>query len=168
LASWLDDADTLAPGAGSIGVAVSHSDSLDGGETDAPVLDAAVGLSSRVQLSGSLPYYQASYSDGYESSGLGNTSLAVKVKVVDPNEHAVGLAVAPVLEILGDASLADPTLGLSRVNWALPVSVQVGRGNTRAFATAGRGLRACAVVQVHPHRSHLAYVRYQHDPRERP
>jgi hypothetical protein len=137
LASWLDDADTLAPGAGSIGIAVSHSDSLDGGETDAPVLDAAVGLSSRVQLSGSLPYYQASYSDGYESSGLGNTYLAVKVKVVDPNEHTVGLAVAPVLEILGDASLADPTLGLSRVNWALPISVQVGRGNTRAFATAG-------------------------------
>jgi hypothetical protein len=137
LASWLDDADTLAPGAGSIAVAVSHSESLDGGETDAPVLDAAVGLSTRVQLSGSLPYYHASYSDGYESSGLGNTSLAVKVKVLDPKEHTVGLAVAPVLEILSDASLADPTLGLSRVNWALPVSVQVGKGSTRAFGTTG-------------------------------
>ncbi len=90
-----------------------------------------------MQLSGSLPYYQASYSDGYESSGLGNTSLAVKVKVIDPKEHTVGLAVAPLLEILSDASLADPTLGLSRVNWGLPVSVQVGRGNTRAFATTG-------------------------------
>ncbi len=56
LASWLDDADTLVPGAGSIAVAVSHSESLDGGETDAPVLDTAVGLSNRVQLSGSLPY----------------------------------------------------------------------------------------------------------------
>jgi hypothetical protein len=137
LASWLDDADTLAPGAATIGLSVGRSESLDGGETDAPVFNAAVGVSSRVQLSGSLPFYWASYNDGYGSSGRGNTYLAGKVKLVDPNRHKVGLAVAPVLEILSDASVSDTTLGLSRVNWALPVSVQIGSGGTRVLTTAG-------------------------------
>jgi hypothetical protein len=100
-------------------------------------LDAAVGVSSRVQVSASLPYYWASYNDGYQASGRGNTYLAGKVRLVDPHKHAVGLAVAPVLEILSDASVSDPTLGLSRVNWALPVSVQAGNGPQRVFGTVG-------------------------------
>ena len=137
LGSWLDDAETLAPGEVAIGLAVGRSESLDGGETDAPVFDAAVGLAPRVQLSGSIPRYSARYDDGYEASGRGNTYVALKVKVVDPHGHRVGLAVAPVLEILSDASVSDETLGLSRVNWALPVSAQVGQGRTRGFATAG-------------------------------
>ncbi len=137
LASWLDDADTLAPGDATIGLSIGRSESLDGGETDAPVFDAAVGVSSRVQLSGSLPHYWASYDDGYQSSGRGNTYLACKVKVVDPNHHLVGLAAGPVLEVLSEASVSDTTLGLSRVNWALPVSVQAGNGRVRGFATAG-------------------------------
>ena len=137
LAAWLDDAETLAPGEAMVGLSVGRSESPDGGETDAPVVGAAIGVSNRVQLSGSLPHYWASYDDGYEASGRGNTYLACKVKVVDPSRHRVGLAVAPVLEILGDASLSDATLGLSRVNWALPVSAQVGKGRLRGFATAG-------------------------------
>src|SRR5260370_37019927 len=58
LASWLDDADTLTPGAGNIGVAVRHSASRDGGGTDAPVLDAAVGLSMPAPPADALPSHQ--------------------------------------------------------------------------------------------------------------
>src|SRR5258708_5743052 len=116
LAAWLDDAETLAPGAATIGLSIGRSESLDGGETDAPVFNAAVGVSSRLQLSGSLPFYWASYNDGYQASGRGNTYVAAKVKVADPNQHSVGIAVAPVLDILSDAALSDTTLGLSRVD----------------------------------------------------
>lgn len=137
LAAWLDDADTLGAGEVTLGLSVGRSESPDGGETDAPVLFGAVGVASRVQLSGSVPYYRASYDDGYSSSGLGNSYLACKVKLLEPASHRVGLAVAPVLEILSDAALSDTTLGLSRVNWALPVSVQAGHGPTRALASAG-------------------------------
>jgi hypothetical protein len=137
LAAWLDDADTLGAGEATLGLSVGRSETPDGGETDAPVLFAAVGATSRVQLSGSVPYYRASYDDGYASSGLGNTYLACKVKLLEPGSHRVGLAVSPMLEILSDAALSDTTLGLSRVNWALPVSVQSGHGPTRALASAG-------------------------------
>jgi hypothetical protein len=136
LASWLDDAETLAPGAFTVSLSIGRAESPDGGETDLP-LDAAVGVSSRVQVSASLPYYWASYNDGYQASGRGNTYLACKVKLADPHQHTVGLAVAPMLEVLSDASVSDPTLGLSRVNWALPVSVQAGLGGGRLFGTAG-------------------------------
>ncbi len=137
LAAWLDDAETLGPGEATLGIGVGRSESLDGSETDAPVLDAAVGVASRVQLSLSLPYYRASYDDGYAASGRGNTYLACKLQLLAPDAHAVGLAVTPMLEVLSDASLSDTTLGLSRVNWVLPLSAQFGRGRTKAFATAG-------------------------------
>ena len=90
-----------------------------------------------MQLSGSVPYYHASYDDGYSSSGLGNTYLACKVKLFDATRHRVGLAVSPVLEILSDAALSDATLGLSRVNWALPLSAQWGHGSTRVIGSTG-------------------------------
>ncbi len=137
LAAWLDDASTLGRGEVALGLSAGRSDAVDGSETDAPVLFGAVGVASRVQISGSVPYYRASYDDGYTSSGLGNTYLACKVKLLEPGAHSVGLAVSPVLEILSDASLSDTTLGLSRVNWALPVSVEARRGSTRALASAG-------------------------------
>src|SRR5206468_11627350 len=107
LAAWLDDAETLAPGEAMVGLSVGRSESLDGGETDAPVVGAAIGVSSRVQLSGSLPRYSARYDDGYQASGRGNTYLACKVKGLDPGGHRVGLAVAPVLEVLSEASVSD-------------------------------------------------------------
>ncbi len=137
LAAWLDDAETLGPGDISLGLSASRSEFPDGGETDAPVFFGAVGVASRVQLSASVPYYRASYDDGYTASGLGNSYVACKVKLLDPSAHLVGLAVSPVLEILSEASLSDTTLGLSRVNWAVPLSVQAGRGSTRALASAG-------------------------------
>lgn len=146
LVSWLDDAETLSPRSASIGLSVSHSKSLDGHETDAPIVDAAVGITSGVQLSGSLPYYRASYDDGYESTGRGNTYLACKAKLADAKNHKVGIAVSPVLEILSDASIADPTLGLSRVNWGLPVNFQIGHDRTRGFGSVGYFSRGALFV----------------------
>jgi len=51
----------------------------------------------------------------------------------------VGVSVQPLLEILSDAAISDSTLGLSRVNWGLPITVQVGsdKTRTRAYASAG-------------------------------
>ena len=137
LGGWLDDADVLAPGTAGLGLSFGRWTSLDGGETDAPVLDVTVGVAARVQLSVSLPYYRASYADGFSANGLGDTYIVSKVQVVDASEHRLGLAVSPMLEILSGAAVSDTTLGLSRVNWALPVSIQGGQDRTRAYATAG-------------------------------
>jgi len=136
-AAWLEDADTLEPGSVSMGLSVGRWESLDGGETDGPVFDAAAGVTPRIQVSASIPYYRASYSDGFAAQGLGDTYLAAKVQLLDAGEYGVGIAVLPIVEILSEAAVSDTTLGLSRVNWGIPVSVQVGSDETRAYGTAG-------------------------------
>jgi hypothetical protein len=139
LPAWLDDAETLDARSASAELSVGRWATVDGGETDGPVLDVAVGATSWLQLSATLPYYRASYNDGYAAHGLGDSYFIAKMQLLDPSENAVGLSVQPLVEVLSDASISDTTLGLKRVNWGLPVSVQVGSDDTRtrAYATAG-------------------------------
>ncbi len=141
LAAWLEDADTLEPGSLDVGLSVGRWSSLDGEETDGPVFDVAVGLRPRIQMSATVPYYHASYTGGFQSRGLGETSLAAKVQLLDAGRAIIGVAVSPRLEILSEAAVSDPTLGLSRVNLALPISIQVGSDRIRAYATAGYSTR---------------------------
>jgi hypothetical protein len=70
----------------------------------------------------------------------------LKAKLLDPGAHTVGVAISPLLEVLSEASLSDETLGLSRVNWALPVSVETTRGPTRLLASAGYFSRGAVFV----------------------
>ena len=137
--AWLDDVDTLDPGTASLELSVNRWSTSDGGQTDGPVLDLAVGLTSQIQLSVSLPHYSARYTDGYSASGRGDSYLALKVQLLDPSDHRIGVSVEPLVEVLSDAAVSDPTLGLSRVNWGVPITFQIGSDDTktRAYTTAG-------------------------------
>jgi hypothetical protein len=137
LASGLDDADTLEPGRVSIGVSVGRWSSLDGGQSDVPAADVSVGVARGVQVSASVPYSRAGYSDGFRSAGLGDSYFVAKIRLIDPEKHAIGLAISPTLEVLSSTAVSDTTLGLSRANFALPVSIGVDRDAFRAYATAG-------------------------------
>ena len=77
--AWLDDASTMMPGRGSLSVAIGRWSALDGGQTDLPVFDFSVGISDRLQVSAGLPFYQATYSDGYKSSGRGDMYVLITV-----------------------------------------------------------------------------------------
>ncbi len=150
--SWLDDASTLAPGTASLSVSAGRWSARDGGQTDAPVFDLSAGVSKRVQLGLSVPFYHASYSDGFTSSGRGDIYATAKIKLVSADDHRVGLSMSPLIEVLSDVALSDTTLGLNRVNWALPVSVQAGTRTTQAFVTAGyfsRGATFAALGVTH-------------------
>lgn len=135
--SWLDDASTLARGTSSVSISVGRWSARDGGQTDGPVFDLTTGVSKRVQFGVSVPFYHASYSDGFTASGRGDVYLTSKIRLVSPDDHRIGLSVTPLLEVLSDMALSDTTLGLKRVNWALPVSVQGGTDTTQASFTTG-------------------------------
>jgi hypothetical protein len=137
LASGLDDADTLEPGRVNIGFSVGRWSSLDGGQSDVPAADFSVGVARGVQFSASVPYSRAAYSDGFRSAGLGDSYFVAKVRLIDPGKHAIGLAISPTLEVLSRTAVSDTTLGLSRTNFAVPVSIGVDRDAFRAYATAG-------------------------------
>jgi hypothetical protein len=141
LASWLDDGKILKPGTGMFGFSFERWQSSSGAETDVPVIDLAVGVANRVQLGATVPLYRAHYASGFQGSGLGDAYLVSKVGLLDSREHRVRLAVSPLLEILSDVEILGPTRQISRINWMLPVILELEGDATRAYFTSGYASR---------------------------
>jgi hypothetical protein len=144
-ALWLEDADVLEKGHAALGVGGGVWSATNGRQWDM-AFDVGYGITDWLQVSASVPYYQASYDTGFNASGRGDTYIWGKVQLLNASSHGVGIAALPLLEVLSDAELADPTLGLKRTNWGLPVSLQVGTGKTRVYATGGYFSRGAVFV----------------------
>jgi len=131
--AWLDDTRIVAPRSGWAGFSVGYTKSPFGSQLDVPSADVGYGLSPRVQVGLSLPYYRASYG-GITASGLGDTFVNAKVNVVDATKNArgFGLAVVPVVEIL-----SGPQDGTGRWHWGLPVSAEIKHRAVRVYGAGG-------------------------------
>jgi hypothetical protein len=131
--AWLDDSRIVAPRSGWAGFSVGYTKSPFGSQLDVPSADVGYGLSPRVQVGLSLPYYRASYG-GITASGLGDTFVNAKVNVVDPtkNSRGFGLAVVPVVEII-----SGPQEGTGRWHWGLPVSAEIQHRAVRVYGAGG-------------------------------
>lgn len=123
--AWLDDASVME--SGNVWVAVSMARWQGSGlsQTIVPVVDTAIGLTPRVQLSASVPRVAGGI-------GLGTMFFSTKVAVFSDEVRALKVAVGPTLEVLTDA-----TPGQRRAEWGVPVSAQVDRGSSRIFASTG-------------------------------
>jgi hypothetical protein len=126
--AWLDDASLID--SGSVWVGVSMLQWYGGGlsETMVPVIDAAVGLTPRVQLGVSVPRV---------AGGVGTTFFSGKIGLLGDSARAVQVAVTPTLEVAGGAVLSSLPAGQSRTQWGLPVSVHADRDNLRVYASSG-------------------------------
>lgn len=134
--AWLDDASLLQPGMSSVSVSFGWFRSPVFREFDVPVVDGGIGVTRRVQFGFSVPYYHANEPGGPVARGLGDLYLNAKVQLRDPaaaHNSGIGFAVTPVLEVLS----TDPGAEASRLNWALPASIEVQGQRIRAFASAG-------------------------------
>jgi hypothetical protein len=131
---WLDDASVMPQGSGWVSVSIGHWRTALFRQTDVPTIDGGYGLASRVQVGGSMPFYHATDMTGAgASSGLGDVYLNAKFQLRAPNaQHAVGFALIPVVEILGEAAPDG-----SRMHWALPGSIEIQQQRFRAYGTAG-------------------------------
>lgn len=130
--TWLDTADVNAPGEAwmSLSSAYWRSESLR--EIDAPSMGVGIGVTPRLQLGVSLPYYHVTDRSGLTSHGFGASYVTGKIAFAP--DALVRASASPTLEILNWSS---PEAGIRRVNWILPVSVQADTDTTRAYATAG-------------------------------
>jgi len=101
-------------------------------QTNAPMLGAGVGLTDRMQVSASVPFYHASF-DGGTASGLDDVYIGAKYTLVDPTLtlSEFGLAVSPVVEVLGEGGPDG------RVHFALPLSVELRHQPLRVYGSAG-------------------------------
>jgi hypothetical protein len=132
---WLDDASVAEPGGGwaSASFGYYRTDLLH--EVDAPVGDAGVGVTRRVQFGFSVPVYNISVPGEPTTRGLGDLYLHSKVQLRDPwsSGNGFGYAVIPLVEVL---STQQP-VGQHRVNWALPLSMELQRPGWRVYGSTG-------------------------------
>jgi hypothetical protein len=131
--AWLDDSSIVAPHSGWTGFSIGYWKSPLGRQIDMPSADVGYGLSPRVQVGFSMPYYRARYGAA-TASGLGDVYLNAKVNVVDAakNSRRFGVAIVPIVEIL--SGLPD---GTGRMKWGLPVSAEIQQGPLRLYGTGG-------------------------------
>jgi hypothetical protein len=132
--AWLDDASTVAAGAGYASVGTAYWRGSGADQINAPVLGATYGVTDRAQLSASVPFYRVRY-DGYSGGGLESVYVSGKFALVTPDANSGGfrLALGAVAEILS-ASVVE---GGSRAHWAIPVSVEFRASTLRLYGSTG-------------------------------
>lgn len=131
--SWLDDATTASEGAGYASIAAAYWSGANANQIDAPVLGVTYGITDRVQLSATIPFYRVSY-EGFSGSGLDNVYISGKFAVVSPDSGAgrFGAALGVVAEILS-AGFTEA----SRSHWAVPLSVELRAHPVRLYGSTG-------------------------------
>jgi hypothetical protein len=130
--SWLDDASSSYRGESYASVGVGYWRLAGGSQINAPMLGMGWGVSDRLQVGASVPFYHTSYA-GATASGLDDLYFGAKYTLVDPTLtlSEFGLAVNPVVEVL---SAGNPD---GRVHFALPVNVELRRQPFRLYGSVG-------------------------------
>jgi hypothetical protein len=132
--SWVDDASLLEPGSAMLTVSAMRWAGSGISEVDFPIVDAAIGLTRRVQLSATVPRITGNESAGI-AGGLGTSYFSAKIALI--NDSTVRVAVSPLVEILGSGAVQSLPAGDSRYQVGVPFSVEAGSGPVRVFGAAG-------------------------------
>ena len=130
--AWLDDASASARGEGYTSIGVGHWRMLGSSQTNLPMLGVGLGMTDRLQVGASVPFYRAQF-DGGSASGMDDVYLSAKYTLVDPTLtlSEFGLAISPTMEVL---SAGSPD---GRVHFAVPVSLELRRQPFRVYGSAG-------------------------------
>lgn len=130
--SWLDDASAAGRGEGYTSIGIGHWRMLGSTQTNLPMVGVGLGVTDRLQVGASVPFYRASY-EGGSASGMDDVYLSGKYTLVDPalTLSEFGLAISPTMEVL---SAGSPD---GRVHFAIPVSVELRRQPFRVYGSAG-------------------------------
>jgi hypothetical protein len=131
--SWLDDASLAELGTGYVNFGVGIWKTPVYREIDAPTIDSGYAVHRRLQVGMSFPYFRAGAPGGPIAEGVGDIYLNAKIQVRAPSSKHFGIGVIPMMEVL---SVAPPSGG-SRVQWALPASLEWQRKEWRAMGTGG-------------------------------
>jgi hypothetical protein len=130
--AWLDDASAAVRGEGYTSIGVGHWRMLGTTQTNLPMLGVGIGVTDRMQVGASVPFYRASY-EGGSASGMDDVYLSTKYTFIDPTLtlSEFGLSVSPTVELL---SAGSPD---GRVHFAIPVSMELRRLPFRVYGSAG-------------------------------
>lgn len=138
--SWLDDASVLDSGTGFVSVGLSVWKMPAYREVDLPSIDSGFAIGRRAQVGMTVPYYLANQPGGPVSSGFGDVYMDAKVQLRAPSAKRTGFALIPMVEVLSVA----PSPDASRVQWALPVSLERQGSGWRVMGSGGYFSRGAA------------------------
>ena len=130
--SWLEDASAPAAGEGYTTIGFGYWRMAGMSQTNVPTIGAGMGLTNRVGVSASVPFYRTNVA-GATARGMDDVHLGASYNILDPTLtlSEVGLSVGTVMEVLSDGG-AD-----GRVHFAVPVSVELRRHAFRVYGSAG-------------------------------
>jgi hypothetical protein len=130
--AWLDDASAPTRGEGSASIGLGYWRMAEASQTNVPMLGASLGVTDRLQMTASVPFYRVAY-QGTTSSGMDDMYLGAKYTLIDPTLtiSEFGLAISPVMEVLS----AGATGG--RIHFAIPVTMELRRAPMRVYGSAG-------------------------------
>jgi hypothetical protein len=131
--SWLDDASMQDPGRGFVTMGFGLFKTAVYREVDLPTIDSGVGITRRLQVGMSVPYYYSNAPGEPFAHDFGDVYLNAKYQLRAPSRRQTGFAIVPLVEVL---SVAPPSGG-GRVQWALPLSVERQFKRWRAMGTGG-------------------------------
>jgi hypothetical protein len=134
--AWIDNASLVAPGAVWIGISTVRWQNAGFSEVNFPVVDAAVGMTPRLQIGASVPRIVASEAFG-RPAGFGTTFLNAKLGIFKDGERPFKAAITPTLEILSAAAMQFVPPGQNRVQFGLPFSLEIDRGVSRVYGSSG-------------------------------
>ena len=134
--AWIDNANLMAPGAIWVGISMVRWQNAGISQTSMPVVDAAVGMTPRLQIGASVPRIAASDALG-RPAALGTAFFNAKVGILNDGATPFKLAMTPTLEVLNTSALDVAPAAQSRVQWGLPVSAEVDRGAVRTYGSSG-------------------------------
>lgn len=135
--AWIDDATVLEPGGVSLAISALRWSGSGLDEVNFPVVDFALGLAPRVQLSASVPRVIGAADPNGAVGGLGTSYFSAKIAVLNSEKYAVKLAVSPTLEVLSPGVVEWLAPGEHRVQVGFPVSAEIDRGSLRLYGSAG-------------------------------
>jgi hypothetical protein len=130
--AWVDDATLLPAGSMAVSISTMRWSNGDLSEVDAPIVAGSLGVSPRVQLSASVP--RVSGAPDADAS-LGTVFLSGKVGVYENRQRQLKVAVSPTLQLLSPGVVE--ALGARRVQFGLPVSAEIDRGQLRLYGSTG-------------------------------
>ena len=131
--SWLDDASMQDPGKGFVTMGFGVFKTPIYREVDLPTIDSGFAVNRRLQVGMTVPYYYANAPGDPVARGFGDVYLNAKYQLRAPTPRRAGFAIIPMVEVL---SVAPPSGG-SRVQWALPATVERQFSGWRAMGTGG-------------------------------
>lgn len=146
LGAFIDDAETVEPGYLVYGISTSYRRGNHNEDFDFMGNDISYGLRPGFELTVSFPISNSRFED-LRVRALGDFYFGAKMVIV-PAERGLGIAFAPMLEVLGKPSLVRNEFAPTKVNAVLPLILQHSFERFRLYGEAGYITRGTAFVST--------------------